>query len=151
MNENVKYDFCIRNPKWHRNFFIGFLLFGIVGAVIMIISWFIFRFDWGILVGSMIIFAIPLLISPLGLYIWYKEKFFFQNETFTYIKPFRKSQSATILQILRVEIAANAIPCVTFIGKNGEKLLSFLDDGTSFRNKRFIAALMHYNIPIITK
>ena len=148
---NNTFDFCITNPKWHKNTFIGFLVFGVVGAVVMTILWLIFRFDWGILVGSMIIFAIPLLISPFGLYIYHKEKFYFENETFTYIKPFKKSQSATVSQILRVKISTNGFTRVTFIGKNGEKLISFLDDGTSFRNNRFIAALMHYNIPIITQ
>lgn len=148
---NNKYDFCIKNPIWQRNIFIGFLIFGAVGAVVMTIFWLIFQFDWGFLVGAMIMFAFPILLSPLGLYIWYKEKFYFQNETFTYVKPFSKSQSAAVSQISRVEISTSGLIRVTFIGKNGEKLLSFLDNGTSFRNNHFIAALMHYNIPVITK
>jgi DNA polymerase-3 subunit delta' len=71
----------------------------------------------------MIMFAFPILLSPLGLYIWYKEKFYFQNETFTYVKPFSKSQSAAVSQISRVEISTSGLIRVTFIGKNGEKLL----------------------------
>ena len=148
MNNN-SYDFCIQSPKWQRNTFFGFLIFGGVGPIVMTILWLIFQFDWGILVGSMILFAFPLFLAPLGLYVWYKEKFLLKDGTFTYIKPFKNSQSAKVEDLLRVEISLAGIPRVTFIGKNGEKLISFLDDGTCINKNVFVSSLMHYDIPIV--
>lgn len=150
--ENI-YDFCTQNRKWQRNFFMVVLILGIVGILAMLIFWLIFKFEWGILVAVICILAFVCLISSLGLYVWYKEKFYFKNETFTYIKPFKKSQSAVVSQILRVEtsLTARGFLRVDFIGKNGEKLLSFLDDGTAFRNNYFERALFYYNIPIVRK
>lgn len=150
MNNN-SYDFFIRSPKWQKNTFIGFFVFGVAGAIAVTILWLILKFDWGILAGAMLIFAISLILSLLGLYVWHKEVFYFKNQIFTYIKPFKKSQSAELSQISRVEISHSGILRITFIGKNGEKLISFFDDGTSFRNNELVSALMHYNIPITNK
>ena len=148
---STSYDFYIQNPKWQRNTFIGFLILGAVGAIVMTILWFILKFDWGILAGTMVMVAFLVILPLIGIYVWNREIFYLKNETFTCIKPFKKSQSASVAQISRVEVSQKAFIHITFFGKNGEKLISFLDDGTSFRNNEFIAALMHYNIPIITK
>lgn len=144
-------NFCIMAAKWQRNTFVGFLVFGIVGPIVMTILWLIIRFDWGILVGSMIIFAIPLLISPLGLYIYHKEKFILKDKIFTYIKPFKKSQSASVEEIARVEIIGRGFMNIVFIGKNNEKLIHFYDDGTALKKRYLTTALMYYNIPLVTK
>ena len=148
--EEKAYEFCIKNPKWQRNTFWGFLAFGVLGAIVVTVLWLILRFDWGILLAALFIFALFLIIAALGLYVWYKEKFVFKNGTFTYVKVFRKAQSANVEDLARVEITTRGIPLVTFIGKDGQKLLSFRDDGTSFRKNKFMGALMHYDVPVIT-
>ena len=145
------YDFFIQSPKWQRNFFIGALILGVAGPIILTILWLALSFDWGILVGGLLVFIIPLILGPLGLYVWHKETFSFQNGTFTYTKPFKKSQSATLAQIRRVELHTSGFLRILFIGKNEEVLISFLDDGTALAKNRLCAALMHHNIPIVTK
>ncbi|MBR2023153.1 MAG: hypothetical protein IJ996_01375 [Clostridia bacterium] len=149
MSEN-HYDFCIKSPKWQRNTFFGFLAFGGIGSIVITVLWLIFSFDWGIWLVALLGLSIPLLISVFGLYVWYREKFCFENETFTYVKPFGKTQSAKISDVARVEMSATVFIRVTMIGKNGETLLFFHDDGTALRNA-FTAVLMHYNIPLVRK
>ena len=146
-----KYDFLIKAPKWHRNFFIGFTILGGGGAIVVTILWLILQFDWGLLMGVLMICAFPLLLGPLGLYVWHKETFSFKNGTFTYIKPFSKSQSAALEEIRRVELHTNGFLRICFIGKNEETLISFLDDGTTLSKNYLFAALLHYNIPIVNK
>ena len=145
------YDFYTQNPKWQKIFFIVFLALSVAGIVTMTILMFTIKLDLQAFIALICIFAFFLLLSLLGVYVCIKEKFYFQNQTFTYVKPFKKSQSADVSQIARVELSFGSFIKVDFIGKNGEKLISFLDNGTSFKNKYFEKALFYYNIPIVRK
>ena len=147
--DNNTYEFYIKSPKWHRNIFIVFFIIGVLGDIAMLIAWLISKFDWSNYWGILIVFTVFLVVSPLGLYVWCKEVFFLKNGVFTYVKPFKKSQSAELSQVSRVEISQSVYLCITFVGKNGEKLISFIDDGNLFRNNDFVANLMHCNIPIV--
>ena len=91
-------------------------------------------------------------LSTLGIYVGKKEKFIFENKSFTVINAFKKSQTAHIDNILRVELRSRgALIKVSVIGKDEVCLINFLNDGTSFKNNQFVCVLMHYNIPIVNK
>lgn len=151
MNDK-RYEFCIKAPKWQKVIFFVLFGMGVIGSITLFILWLIFRFDWGILAGVLLIFGIEFLLSSVGLLAWYREEFLFKDGVFTYTKPFGKKQSANLADIARVELSiAYAFPRVTFIGKDGRALARFSDDGTVLKSNCFTAALLHYDIPIVRK
>lgn len=152
MPTDKKYEFCIKSPKWQRTTFFVFVGISLFGSLLMLILWLAIGFDWGIFVGALLIFAIELLIGGLGLFVWYREEFRFQDGVFTYVAAFNKKKSANIADVARVEFStAYAFPRITFIDKNGKVLLRFSDDGTSLRKNRLVGLLMHYDIPIVQR
>ncbi|MBQ7913048.1 MAG: hypothetical protein IJ308_04790 [Clostridia bacterium] len=152
MAVDKKYEFCIKSPKWHRNTFFVLVGMGVVGSILMLILWLTIGFDWGILVGALMIFAIELLIGGLGLFVWYREEFCFQDGVFTYVAAFSKKKTANIADVARVEFStAYAFPRLTFVDKNGKILLRFSDDGTSLKKNHLVGLLMHYDIPIVKR
>ena len=145
-----KYDFIIKNPKWQRNTFFVLIILGTVALLAVFISWLIFRFDWGILVGVALICFIEYAFSGFGLGVWYREEFRFENGEFIYTKAFGKKQRANIVNVAKVKFdRVGVIPRVTFIGKDGKTLIRFGVDGSVFKNNHFIGALMHYDVPIV--
>ncbi len=149
---DTKYEFTIKNAKWQRNTFFILIAIGLAASAVTFILWLALGFDWGILVGVLFIAAIEVLVGGLGLFVWYREEFRLEQGVFTYVFAFRKRQSAALSDVARVEFSvAYAFPRVTFVGKNGERLLWFSDDGTSLKGNRLIGVLMHYNIPIVRK
>ena len=147
-----KYEFTIKSPKWQRNTFFVFVGMGVIGSIFMLVFWLIFRFDWGILVGTLMIFAIEMLIGGLGLYVWFREEFCLKDGVFTYVKAFGKTQSAKLTDVAKVEFCiAYAFPRLTFVDKSGKVLLRIFDDGTVLKKNYLIGVLMHYDIPIVRK
>ena len=145
-----KYDFIIKNPTWQRNTFFVLIILGTVALLAVFISWLIFRFDWGILVGVALICFIEYAFSGFGLGVWYREEFRFENGEFIYTKAFGKKQTAKITDIAKVKLdRMGAFLRFTFISKDGKTLMRFCDDGTAFRNNQLIAVLMHYDVPIV--
>ena len=145
-----QYEFCIKAPKWQRNTFFTLFAIGVLGSIIMTILWLVFRFDWGILVGALMIFGVEFLISGLGIYAWYREEFCFQNGSFSYMPFFGKKKAAKLTDVARVEFSvAYAFPRLTFIGKDGKELFHFSDDGTALKKNHLVGVLMHYDIPIV--
>ena len=96
----------------------------------------------------MIMPAFTLSVSLLGLYCYKKEKFIFKDGVFTYIKVFKKTQSAPAESISEVIFRKNMLLVkVEFINKKGEPVISFLDDGTAFENVTFLDTLKKLEIP----
>ena len=146
------YDFIIKNPKWTRNTFFVLIVLGTVALLAVFISWLIFRFDWGILIGVALICFIEYAISGFGLGVWHREEFRFENGEFIYTNLFRKKQKANIANVAKVKFErVGVLPRVTFIGKDGKTLIRFTLDGSVFKNNDFIGALMHYDVPIVWK
>jgi hypothetical protein len=145
------YDFCIQPPKWQKIFFIVAIIFSVALSVIVTVLWLIFRFDWGLLVGAIFLAVFVSSLSLLGLWVFKKDKFCLQGETFIWSKPFKKTKTVAVEQIARVEVSGNIFDKITFIGKNEGKILSFNDDGKAFANNNFLSALSHYDIPIKRK
>ncbi len=151
MNED-SLDFCITAPKWQIiTFFVGLFL-GIALMIFAAVFYCINPTELENFFGILFIGFFFASLSTLGIYVGKKEKFIFENKSFTFIKAFKKSQSAKIEDISRVEIKLyGAILNVSVIGKDGLRVINFLDDGTSFKNNHFVCVLMHYDIPIIHK
>lgn len=151
MNED-SLDFCITAPKWQTiTFFVGLFL-GIALMIFAAVFYCINPTELENFFGILFIGFFFASLSTLGIYVGKKEKFIFENKSFTVIKAFKKSQTAHIDNILRVELRSRgAVIKVSVIGKDEVCLINFLDDGTSFKNNQFVGVLMHYNIPIVNK
>lgn len=146
-------DFTIKNPLWAWiiSWFltaIGFVTVAVVTALYFTIplddAWFA-----GLETGGALAGVGGLLCD----YICFMEKFELKDGVFSYRKPFKKKQSASVQNIDRVEIRSSKafIPLlcdVIFYGKDGKKLIHFYDDGTAFRGGKFINALQELYIPI---
>ena len=146
------YDFKIKPSKWQRKTFLVLIIGGALVLLGVFAVWLIFRFDWGLLVGTALICLIEFMISGLGLFVCYREEFSFQQGVFTYAAAFRKKKAVDIKDVARVEIDVHcALPRITFVGKDEKVLIRFFDDGTSFKDNQFVGALIHYDVPIVRK
>ena len=149
--EKSPYDFCITVPKWHMILFFVCLSVGSVGAVVVTIVYLLDSSQFAMFISLLFVSLLFVVISALGIYVGKKEKFVLQEKVFTYVKPFKKSQSAHIDDIARVEMrgGSGALLRVVFLDKEGKPLINFLDDGTSLKGNKLFSALMYYNIPIV--
>ena len=146
-------EFCITAPKWQRIFFYVFLAIGIAAVIGLTVFYFIDSSEPMIFLFALAVGFLFIGLAVLGLYVAHKEKFIFKDKLFTYVKPFKKSQSAHIDDIARVEIRRGGAIVfeIVFIGKDGATLINFLDDGTSLRHNQLVRALMFYEIAIVEK
>ena len=147
--EEENFDFCITAPKWQKICFIVFAVLGtgwMIGiSIFFIVEPTVIGSFWGALSVGFFLDV----ISAIGLYAYHKEKFIFKDGLFTYVKTFKKSQSARIEDISCVCLTLSGFPKVTFYSHKKEVLISFLDDGTAFNNQAFLTAIMAYGIPYI--
>ena len=147
---NKPNDFIIKNPLWQKYFFIGFIV-GSLGFSIPFTTLYILNLcDFDYFVYSFISYFF-LLPGIFGVYVCVKEKFIFQNQVFTYHKIFGKTRSVKVSQIKIILIKPNdngIISKVEFYDHNDNKVLWFLDDGTSFKDNLFLTACDNYDIPI---
>ncbi len=148
--ENKPTDFIIGNPLGLKYFFIG-LIVGSLGFIIPFTILYIFNLcDFDYFVYSFISYFF-LLPGIFGVYVCAKEKFIFQNQVFTYHKIFGKTRSAKVPQIKIILVKPNdnvIFSKIEFYDHNDNKVLWFLDDGTSFKDNLFLTACDKYDIPI---
>ena len=147
---NKPNDFIIKNPLGLKYFFIG-LIVGSLGFSIPFTTLYILNlcdFDYFVYSFISYLFLLP---GIFGVYVCVKEKFIFQNQVFTYHKIFGKTRSVKVSQIKIILVKPNdngIISKVEFYDHNDNKVLWFLDDGTSFRDNLFLTACDKYDIPI---
>lgn len=148
--ENKPNDFIIKNPLWAKYFFIGFIV-GSLGVILSFTILYLLNLcDFDYFVFSFI-FYFFLLPGIFGFYVCVKEKFIFQNQVFTYHKIFGKTRSVKVSQIKIILVKPNdnvIFSKVEFYDHNDNKVLWFLEDGTSFKDNLFLTACNTYNIPI---
>lgn len=147
---NKPTDFIIGNPLGLKYFFIG-LIVGGLGLIIPFTILYIFNLcDFDYFVYSFISYFF-LLLGIFGVCVCIKEKFIFQNQVFSYHKIFGKTRSAKVPQIKIILVKPNdnvIFSKIEFYDHNDNKVLWFLDDGTSFKDNLFLTACNTFNIPI---
>lgn len=150
IRENTITDFVITNPTWQKYLFIG-LAIGSLGFILPFSLLYAFNkceFDY---FCYSFVFYIFLLLGIFGIYVCFKEKFVFENETFSYHKLFAKTKSAHTSNIKKVLLSRTfigAVVKVNFCDNEYNDLLSFLDDGSAFKDDLFVNACKKYDIPI---
>lgn len=143
-------EFDIRAPKFTLHALIFLTLFWAGGLIAA--SVFYFALGWEDKIGYYSIAGVCAFFlaccGPLY-YIYFKEKFVFKNEVYTYVKPFKRAQSASVTDIASVKIKhGTMLAKVFFIGKYGNVLINFIDDGTAFLSGEFLNSLVQRNIPV---
>ena len=149
MNDEIIDKFVIKNPKWQ---FITFIILTVIAVAVCVTVSICLLFKVITTTNFVIIlsiFSFLLLIGLFGIYVCVKEKFIFENEEFTYVKVFKKSQSIKIENLDKVVIDCSFILSVKMYDKLGNVALNFIDDGTAFKNGLFIQVLKHRNILLI--
>lgn len=146
-------DFTIKNPLSARILSWILTAIGFVTVAVVTVLYFTISMDDAWFAGLEAIGGIFGVGGLLCVYICFMEKFELKDGVFRYRKPFKKMQSACVEDVERVtvhDIGAPLLPISTviFYGKDGKKLINFLDDGTSFRGGQFINALQALNISI---
>ncbi len=146
-------DFVIRNPLGVR--ILGWVMTA-VGLIVMAVItplYFTVSVEYTLFVPLETAGASLAGAGLLCGYIGIMEKFELRDGVFSYRKPFKKGQSASIQEIDRVEVCGSKaffplLVDVIFFDKDGKKLIHFYDDGTLFRGGKFLNALQELHIPI---
>lgn len=148
--ENKPTDFIIKNPLGLKYFFIGIIV-GSLGFVMPFTILYILKLcDFDYFLYS-ILFYFFLLIGVFGVYVCIKEKFVLEKEVFSYHKIFARRESVKVKDIKIILIKPNErglISKLEFYDHDDNKVVSFFDDGTSFRDNLFLTACNKYDIPI---
>ena len=142
--EQAENTFVIRSPKIVYYISICFCIPFISGALAAFI---VGIFSPNALPAGFAFLAMGSLCGLL-LYIYFAERFTFDGYEFVYFTPFIKPKRALVSELKLLRINRRNLIKVEFLDKNGEKLMSFLDDGTSFRTGEFSKVLKNLNIPI---
>ncbi len=137
-------EFVIRTQRWQRIFMYVTLALSLAG---IIVTTPLVLID---LIPGINTWAIPLIFvmfavaSGLGTYVAIWEKFTLKDGVFTYRKPFKHTCTARVEELGAVRVtrgAATRYMKVEFLGHDGKPIFSVLDDGTMFRDGKFVAAL----------
>ncbi len=147
-------DFEIKNNVIFGVIAWLFAIGGLMTAMIVTVLYFTIPMNDTVFVVTELLGTGFAVVGGLSIYIYAMEKFELRDGKFFYRKPFKKSQSAAVHEIDRVEAVNKMYPflCdVIFYGKDGKKLIHFYDDGTAFSGGKLLKALNEYQIPIFYK
>ena len=140
--------FLIKNPQWA---FVSAIVLTVLSGFLCIVLSVMFCLKIIDKVMFIAILSMCVFLALIGLFCIYgckKEKFIFENETFTYIKVFKKTQSAKLEDIEKVEIDYSLLIKVRMFDSQGKILLGFLDDGTAFADGNFVKVLKQRNVKV---
>ncbi len=140
--------FLIKNPQW---VFVTSIMVAVIGVTISVVLTLLLCLGMAhpVFIVADCLSAVIALIGLFCIYGCKKEKFIFENETFTYVKIFKKTQSARLEDIDKVVIKYSLISKVKMYDIQGNVLLNFIDDGTSFADGSFIKVLKQRNVKVI--
>ena len=151
--ENRINEFEIKNSKWI--FYISMVLFvlELCAAVVLTVLYCVEMIGYSMFFALIIVVAVFFFPTVFMLYGYFKERFAFKNETFICVKLIKRTQAVKTDDLDRVEISISlcrgfVLSHIKMYNKEGKVALSFLDDGTAFKNGLFMSVLAQRNIPV---
>lgn len=142
-DENVNFE--IKNSKNQFKIILFFFILGWLGTLTILVLNLLHVMNLWFIIAFPAFFAI---IGTIGVIAYFREKFILKDGEYTYVSLVKKQKChfSDIEKIVFEKKDGALFLKIIFYGRNNKKLMSFIDDGTSFSNGKFIASLNHYGI-----
>ncbi|MBS6441277.1 MAG: hypothetical protein KH380_02645 [Coprobacillus sp.] len=142
-DENVNFE--IKNSKNQFKIILFFFILGWLGTLTILVLNLLHVMNLWFIIAFPAFFAI---IGTIGVIAYFREKFILKDGEYTYVSLVKKQKChfSDIEKIIFEKKDGALFLKIIFYGRNNKKLMSFIDDGTSFSNGKFIASLNHYGI-----
>ena len=145
INLDESVDFEINNSKNQFRIILFFFILGWLGTLTMLVLNLLHVMNLWFIIAFPAFFAI---IGTIGVIAYFREKFILKDGEYTYVSLVKK-QKCHFSDIEKIVFEKKDVALflkIIFYGRNNKKLMSFIDDGTSFSDGKFIASLNHYGI-----
>lgn len=145
INPDESVNFEIKNSKNQFKIILFFFILGWLGTLTILLLNLLHVMNLWFIIAFPAFFAI---IGTIGIIAYFREKFILKDGEYTYVSLVKKQKChfSDIEKIVFEKKSGALFLKIIFYGRNNKKLMSFIDDGTSFSNGKFIASLNHYGI-----
>lgn len=145
INPDEKVNFEIKNSKNQFKIILFFFILGWLGTLAILVLNLLHVMNLWFIIAFPAFFAI---IGTIGVIAYFREKFILKDGEYTYVSLVKKQKChfSDIEKIVFEKKDGALFLKIIFYGRNNKKLMSFIDDGTSFSDGKFIASLNHYGI-----
>ncbi len=145
INPDESVDFEIKNSKNQFKIILFFFILGWLGTLTILVLNLLHVMNLWFIIAFPAFFAI---IGTIGIIAYFREKFILKDGEYTYVSLVKKQKChfSDIEKIVFEKKDGALFLKIIFYGRNNKKLMSFIDDGTSFSDGKFIASLNHYGI-----
>lgn len=142
-DESVNFE--IKNSKNQFKIILFFFILGWLGTLTILVLNLLHVMNLWFIIAFPAFFAI---IGTIGVIAYFREKFILKDGEYTYVSLVKKQKChfSDIEKIVFEKKDGALFLKIIFYGRNNKKLMSFIDDGTSFSDGKFIASLNHYGI-----
>lgn len=145
INPDESVNFEIKNSKNQFKIILFFFILGWLGTLTILVLNLLHVMNLWFIIAFPAFFAI---IGTIGIIAYFREKFILKDGEYTYVSLVKKQKChfSDIEKIVFEKKSGALFLKIIFYGRNNKKLMSFIGDGTSFSNGKFIASLNHYGI-----
>lgn len=145
INPDESVNFEIKNSKNQFKIILYFFILGWLGTLTILLLNLLHVMNLWFIIAFPAFFAI---IGTIGIIAYFREKFILKDGEYTYVSLVKKQKChfSDIEKIVFEKKDGALFLKIIFYGRNNKKLMSFIDDGTSFSDGKFIASLNHYGI-----
>lgn len=145
INPDESVNFEIKNSKNQFKIILFFFILGWLGTLTILVLNLLHVMNLWFIIAFPAFFAI---IGTIGVIAYFREKFILKDGEYTYVSLVKKQKChfSDIEKIVFEKKDGALFLKIIFYGRNNKKLMSFIDDGTSFSYGKFIASLNHYGI-----
>ena len=145
INPDESVNFEIKNSKNQFKIILFFFILGWLGTLTILLLNLLHVMNLWFIIAFPAFFAI---IGTIGIIAYFREKFILKDGEYTYVSLVKKQKChfSDIEKIVFEKKSGALFLKIIFYGRNNKKLMSFIDDGTSFSDGKFIASLNHYGI-----
>lgn len=145
INPDESVNFEIKNSKNQFKIILFFFILGWLGTLTILLLNLLHVMNLWFIIAFPAFFAI---IGTIGIIAYFREKFILKDGEYTYVSLVKKQKChfSDIEKIVFEKKDGSLFLKIIFYGRNNKKLMSFIDDGTSFSDGKFIASLNHYGI-----
>ena len=145
INPDESVNFEIKNSKNQFKIILFFFILGWLGTLTILLLNLLHVMNLWFIIAFPAFFAI---IGTIGIIAYFREKFILKDGEYIYISLIKKQKChfSDIEKIVFEKKSGALFLKIIFYGRKNKKLMSFIDDGASFSDGKFIASLNHYGI-----